>query len=592
MKRVLSLLLIAAMFLGGLSAVAETAKTGAMSHTVEKRDVPLYVYWQNEPESRISLYFLDGVEDLPYVDLKEFTGRLGKWITESETDFVWYEDEEIGVCSITYQPDNSILLFDFEDQTAAYTSFDTFGKQPGKTLLDVVSFSGWNSVTGEPELFQRLDASSMERKGSPQTIPLGEYAIPMVWQDGMYLIPLHTASELTINLPIVRMGCYFNGNAVFFGDTSTFVETFTDPLTGEPVQSLTALGKSLFDCRFSKRSPQLAEYGFGELCMELDYFYGLKSSHNIDSFRWMMLDSGMDGKLLSEDPATADTALRDFINFYLDDMHSGFLMVSPMTGYGTKLPEEKLGFSVSADRFLSTVYGKMCGLAFPEGVPFYQEVGNTAFVTIDHFDILPGVDYYILDPDDPDCALDTISRIIYANRRIRREGSPIKNVVLDLSLNSGGRADAAVFAACWFLGKANVTSVNTFSGAQATNIYLADTDLNRMFNGDDCLLGEYHLYCLASPESFSAGNLLPCLFKTSGLVTLLGDTSGGGSCEMFPMTTAWGTSFSISGNKRLSFIKNGSVYDIDRGIEPDVIFNRIETFYNREKITEIINSLY
>ena len=113
-----------------------------------------------------------------------------------------------------------------------------------------------------------------------------------------------------------------------------------------------------------------------------------------------------------------------------------------------------------------------------------------------------------------------------------------------------------------------------------------------MFDERDSLLGEYDLYCLTSPESFSAGNLLPWVFKTSGLVTLMGDTSGGGSCEVLPLTTAWGTSINVSGFRRLSFIKNGSFYDIDRGIEPDVVFTKVSTFYDRQKVTDIINNLY
>jgi hypothetical protein len=83
----------------------------------------------------------------------------------------------------------------------------------------------------------------------------------------------------------------------------------------------------------------------------------------------------------------------------------------------------------------------------------------------------------------------------------------------------------------------------------------------------------------------------PLLFKTSGMVTLLDDTGGGGGCEVFPLTTAWGAAFVISGCTRLSFIGNGSFYDIDRGIEPDVIFTRIPTFRNRLKVTDIISSL-
>ena len=580
------------MLLSGLSAMAETVETDAASHAVEMRDVPLIINGRINLNVSIRLWFLDGVEDLPYVELKGFTDYLNKWLSDSGTDFTLEEDKESGTCSIIYGVTGSTVSFDFEDESVCYSSFETFGVSLGRFLLDMLSFSSTNSVTGEPELFSRLDASSMERKGSPQSIPLGEYAIPMERQDGLYLIPLHAATELLINLPIIRIGCYFNGDAVFFGDASSFVETVRDPQTGEQSEALSGIGQALFDCRFSRRSPQLAEYGFGELCMELDYFYGLKDSHNISSFDWMMLDSGLYERLVDEDPAVADAALRDFIGFYLDDLHSGFKLVSPMTGFDTELPNVRPGFSAGADQFLLTIYDRSRSRAFPDGVPFYQEVGNTAFVTFDRFYVAPNLDYYSLDLDDPNSVQDTISMILYVNRRIRREGSPVENVVLDLSLNSGGMADAAVFVTGWFLGRANITVVNTFSGAQATGMYLADTNLDRVFDGNDCLLGEYNLYCLISPESFSCGNLLPSQFKASGLVTLLGDTSGGGSCEVFPMTTAWGASITISGYKRLSFIKNGSFYDIERGIEPDVVFTKIQTFYDREKVTEIINNLY
>ena len=75
------------------------------------------------------------------------------------------------------------------------------------------------------------------------------------------------------------------------------------------------------------------------------------------------------------------------------------------------------------------------------------------------------------------------------------------------------------------------------------------------------------------------------------MVTLIGDTTGGGSCIVLPMSTAWGTLFQISGPNRISFVKNGSYYDADRGVDPDVFLTKIETFCDREKLTEFINSL-
>ena len=74
-------------------------------------------------------------------------------------------------------------------------------------------------------------------------------------------------------------------------------------------------------------------------------------------------------------------------------------------------------------------------------------------------------------------------------------------------------------------------------------------------------------------------------------MTLLGDTSGGGSCVVRFMSSAWGSLFSMSGTKRISFVKNGSFYDVDRGVDPDVFLTRKESFYDREQLTEFINAL-
>ena len=50
--------------------------------------------------------------------------------------------------------------------------------------------------------------------------------------------------------------------------------------------------------------------------------------------------------------------------------------------------------------------------------------------------------------------------------------------------------------------------------------------------------------------------------------------------------------FQISGSLRMSFLKNGSFYDIDQGIEPDYYIDHIENFYNRAALTDYINGLF
>lgn len=76
------------------------------------------------------------------------------------------------------------------------------------------------------------------------------------------------------------------------------------------------------------------------------------------------------------------------------------------------------------------------------------------------------------------------------------------------------------------------------------------------------------------------------------MVTLLGRTSGGGACVVQHLSTADGTLFSVSGNRRISTNVNGSFYDVDTGVDPDFAITTPEKFYDRKALTEYINSLY
>ena len=243
---------------------------------------------------------------------------------------------------------------------------------------------------------------------------------------------------------------------------------------------------------------------------------------------------------------------------------------------------------------------RVCGddadAAFPGGVPHYQEIGNTAWITFDHFTGLPdGVDYYqtplSVATEAEVNGLDTISLLIYAYGQITREGSPIENVVMDLSNNVGGDSQAAVFAIAAFLGECSVSTKDALTGALVTGNYTIDINLDGRADEGDRLLAQKNLFCLESPVSFSCGNLVPCAFKASNAVTLLGRTSAGGTCIVHPLSTADGSSFRISGPLQMSILKNGAFYDNDRGADPDFPLMKPATFYDREGLTEYINGL-
>ena len=129
-----------------LLPVPSLAETGA--HRIEQRSVPVYCTdlqdWRSAEEMVLipdyPLYYVDGVKDLPYVELSDFVDLVNKVDTfdsrdpfgaepEAKEDYACSADED-GVFVCAYQPQQSQVIIDFNFGTLTYTCMDTFGKDP------------------------------------------------------------------------------------------------------------------------------------------------------------------------------------------------------------------------------------------------------------------------------------------------------------------------------------------------------------------------------------------------------------------------------------------------------------------------------
>ena len=643
LKRILALFTALCLLCG--CAAAETAvspETAATPETAARqigmKTYPFYLFTSQEtwPEE-FPLYFADGAADFPFVELADWA-KLLNWLYPKvdPTLFGGYEvrtetDKEHGV--VLFIRENShYAAFDFQNKTIFWDDFMGFLRQTTGAYIDISGFPP-EDEEGRPFLLNMT--SSRDRYGDVTELHLADYDIPMIAQEGKYLVPLQTLSAF-FTVPY-QVGFFFNQEALFVSSISdmadpeeAFLQRLAEAglLTEEMILEVqaseggqeekmaammenaltTEIGMALF-LQFQaslqtslyplyaagpkgKRSQALTDYGFQELCLELDSFYGLKDAHNIKDFFTLFLQTGLMSSLLDPDAGKADSAIAELTQYWLDDGHSGFNSPSYLA---EEDPSEGVAFGVSMlSRDLQGQAANRFRAAHPEAGPGYYETGNTAYVTFDLFSVdgseEEGLDYYAMAEKDqlPD---DTLGLIIKAHRQITRENSPIENVVLDLSCNGGGAAPAAIFTLGWFLGEAPVSMQNSFTGSETTTLYRADVNLDHQFDEKDTL-SHLNLYCLISPSSFSCGNLVPWAFKADGRVTLLGKVSGGGACVVQHMTTAWGTTFQISGIKRISFTKNGAYYDVDRGVEPDYIIRSYDHFYDREALTKFINGLY
>ena len=561
MKKLFSMLLVLALFLS-LTAPGYATE----SHTVSGAAFPYY-NGRNEPDAELTLYFRDGVNDLPYMEANDLLSFL-KSIYLDTVDFSIATDGPV----VTYTRINELydtdvpLTIDFEKDTLTFADYNLFVMRADQsTMLDLTSI-----ITNEgAELLQKVGTGILNRRGDNFEIDLGAYGIDLIEQDGLHLIPLQTISDILV-APTWLEALFFNGQCVIKADDmshSSNRELYYSASTGE-------------------RSEALAEFGYAELCMMLDTLYGLKEDHKITSFDKLFKEVGFRDFLKGTSAVDADKAVYRLITEYLDDVHSNWYDFSYLTG---EIDYSPIGTSRARVTDARTRYMGARAKVYPDGVPGYEEVGNTAYVTFDTFSAqLTSKPYY--ETENTMDLGDTIGLIIYAHEQITREDSPIENVVIDLSCNGGGDANAAEFTIAWFLGMGSVGMEDAMTGAMCVSSYRADVNRDHVFDEKDTL-GDRRLFCLISPVSFSSGNLVPCMFKESGLVTLLGRNSAGGACVIQPISSAWGTSFRISSPRRLSFMKNGSFYDIDRGAEPDFVLTTPAVFYNRAALTEYLNSL-
>lgn len=536
--------------------------------TVEKCELPLYLF-KAVSERDISLYYLNGIADIPFMDVRDLAELMNAFAEGYEEYTISYS--AAGPVYTLYRENASIVLFDFYAQTVTFTDMAGFStRTQSANPLDFVLMSDEQE---ESNLFTHEEV--FYRSGSVKSLSMKDYGIPMLLKDGAGFIPLQTVSDLFFSPWHVATVC--NGKSVIAANA----ELLLDP----------EMSELYYAAEKGRKSPELTAFTYNELCMTLDLFYGLKDEHQIDSFDSYFIRTGLVNKLYTDDPAVMADGLADLCIMHLCDGHSAldlssYLLEGDMLDIvGTYFAGPQLTRLINQSNYY------MARMKYyPSLVPGYEEVGDTAFITFDQFIYDFDADYYSLEAENN--PQDVLELLMYANRQIHREDSPVKNVVLDLSLNSGGIISSAIAAASWYLGVFNMSVYETATGASAINAFGFDANADHTVDVEnDSLAQGYRLFCLISPNSFSCGNLVPAAFKESGKVTLLGRRSGGGACSVHTLSTADGFLLRISGNYRLSTMNNGIYYSVDEGVDPDIVLSDPEHFYNREYLAGLLDTL-
>ncbi len=548
-----------------------SVKKAGKTVKLEAATLPMYFRSVDKEES-IKVYFADKNHEIPYINAGTVSDLLERIYHEINLDKgfdVTYKTD--GNKTVFTRENGQTMVLDCEKDVLSFKDYDAFlMPSSSPTVMDVLEHYGLINC------LRFADGSSYSRHGAAVNLNLGAYGIDLIEKNGVNYMPLQTFGDICTSLSSYAVFLY-NGKGIY-------VEEFGSSYERDLINKYHAdVGTN------PTRSKEIIDFTYNELCMTLDHFYGLKEQHGITSFDEYFSETGLKKSLTSTDALESSKALFEMVWLYFDDIHSSYYINSWRIGKDTKVSGRR---GMSSDNLYKNgeLLKKVREAYFPNGVKGYQEIGDTAYITFDRFETMPaGTDYY-KNPPTADTT-DSVGICLYAFSQITRPGSPVKNVVLDLTLNGGGDSTTASFVMSMFLGKADVCLEDTLTGAFMNESFCCDANLDGVFDDKDSLT-DYRLFCLTSPYSFSCANLVPSILKNSQKVKTIGMATGGGACVVMPVALADGTIIRISGNRRLGYIKNGSVYDIDRGVEPDYPITTFDRLFDRAELTKYIRGLY
>ncbi len=592
MKKKINVLIFAGLALSLLSC-SNNQQSGSSScqscqaATLNEIDVDVYMN-SLSAVNKAKLNFIDEGKQIPYIELGEAL-RLRKVIFDAG---ITYETPGKSTYSLTREGkvytitlnNRGKAAFDVEKQTfyientgllQAYSYNDT----PYDILpFDTTKSSSIKYVTHQT---RGSGVKSFYYLGSPITIPLSEYGIAIhEWDEKVY-VPLDLFNNFFLS--------YTYTNLIYSGKS---IYVFSG-LNGGSVEYLARF----YSENSKQRSEELAEFSYNSLLLNLNYQYGLSKLHGFSDFRTELAESGLKDGLLSTDGKTYLNALYTLIYNSFGDGHCSpghrgtYINAKEEAEVKSSFSNYNIGlYDLGAAMKAASAGRKLNYAEHPEyNAPYYVD-GDTAYVTFDSFSLISAIpDYYTVDTTGSET--DAFGVIGYANKMIKSDPN-VKNVVVDLTCNSGGEEIALIFALGWMLGDdARVCISDPLTHSNSTTYYHADVNFDGKYDEADDTLKGYNKFILTSKGSYSCANALPCLAKASEKVKIIGQTSGGGTCQVFPLITTDGTVLNISGNSVLSTESNSHYQNIDNGATPDFTIDEASKLSDREYTTKVVHSL-
>lgn len=552
------------------------------------REIPVYRKSLSENE-KVKCMFFDDLPEIPYmaIDVYYKTFLDGEMTVDEQSD---------GKYLCTEKNCGETAVIDIKADTFTSDDLALFAATPIRKI------EKFPAAVGGPEFITKTASIKIDKAPEPVTIDYKKYNIDIREKDGVVYLPFSSLSDLFGNTDCISAVCR-NGNIFFMA-------YYYDINGGDAVSQYKEMPEWIEN---GTRSSQMAEFAYNELCLCFDYFYGYPCLHNEFSDR--MSEVGLDKALEELAPETKKLLKSEASGEYLaglawltevhlaDGGHSGLMDV----GIGNTIPEktyhdflEKFNDISDAANYYITKTNKRSELysrlfEIRQNVigdeDFHRE-GDTVLIRFDSFyvEYEEWLDYFSgkrkLMPNDSVCT-------VYENLERAKADGGVKNIVFDLTTNSGGDTIALDWICATLFGKSVYNENLTAGDRTLTFEIISDKNLDGKIDEKDKAINydEFNFGVLTSSISFSCGNLFPAMFRDNGAM-VLGEQSGGGACCVLQKATADGVIFRMSGYLKAEF-RDGS--PIDDGIPVDAsLVDSVNYYslYNLKKISKEMNEFY
>ena len=349
------------------------------------------------------------------------------------------------------------------------------------------------------------------------------------------------------------------------------------------------------------RSQEVADFTYQELRFAMYELYGTTINTEVKDFDTFIKDKEYKEDLLSLDASKYDEAMSKFLLQGIDDCHTS-IGVTSIYNLPTYANSNHHTTSFSGKRYDATT--SLASELRDERKKAKLDVGvdivdKTAFIAFDKFrfarnnnkviDLKGYKEYQNTNPSDY-VEDNTMAFFASAFNMIEKDQN-VKNVVIDLSCNTGGLTATLAYLISYLTDDPCITCGRLLNDSVVQYHYKTDLDQDGIYGSNtDTFKGKYKFFVLTSGASFSCGNHFPSICKDSGIATIIGERSAGGSCSISQISNSSGFIY-CSSSENVSLMKQGDEYiHNDYGVTPDISIPRSD-WYNHIKLNELLNKL-